>query len=154
MINNILSRKTPGRKTHGCKTPGCKSKGFSLIELMIVIAIIGILGAVGYPAYTDAVKKGSRGDAIDSLLSLAGRMEEFYMNTDTYVGATINAAGTGTVGSNKTSDNLYTLFITSQDAFSYSLTATPLGSDPECTTLTLNSLGVKGATGTDAANCW
>jgi len=53
-----------------------KVKGFTLVELMIVVAIIGILASVGYPAYTNAVKKGNRADGIDSLLSLAGRMEE------------------------------------------------------------------------------
>jgi type IV pilus assembly protein PilE len=130
------------------------NKGFTLIELMIVIAIIGILAAVGYPAYTSAVKKGSRADAMDSLLSLAGRMEEYYMNADSYVGATVNAAGTGTVGSNKTSEGLYTLSIPVATAFTYTITATPVGSDPECTTFTLNQLGQKSATGTDAANCW
>ena len=128
--------------------------------LLVVVAIIGILGAVAYPAYTDAVKKGNRADAIDSLLSLSGRMEEFYMNNDTYAGATINAGGTGTVGSNMTSDDLYTLSITSQTAFAYTVAATPKGSDAECTTLTYNSLGVKGATGTAAGaggaagSCW
>jgi len=131
-----------------------QNKGFTLIELMIVIAIIGILAAVGYPAYTSSVKKGNRADAIDSLLSLAGRMEEYYINNDSYAGATINAAGTGTVGSNKTSDDLYTLSITSATAFAYSLTATPKTADAECSTLTLNSLGQKSATGTSAASCW
>jgi type IV pilus assembly protein PilE len=130
------------------------NKGFTLIELMIVVAIIGILAAVGYPAYTSSVKKGNRADAIDSLLSLAGRMEEYYINNDSYAGATINAAGTGTVGSNKTSDDLYTLSITSATAFAYSLTATPKTADAECSTLTLNSLGQKSATGTSAASCW
>jgi len=128
-------------------------KGFTLVELMIVVAIIGILAAVAYPAYTNAVKKANRADAIDSLLSLAGRMEEYYMNNDTYVGATINAAGTGTVGSNQTSENLYTLSITSATAFVYTLTATPITADTECGNLVLNSLGQKTAS-TGSTACW
>jgi Tfp pilus assembly protein PilE len=99
------------------------------------------------------VKKGNRADAIDSLLSLAGRMEEYYMNNDSYVGATVNAAGTGTVGTNKTSDDLYTLSITSATVFAYTLTATPKGTDTECGNLILDSLGQKTAS-TGSEYCW
>jgi type IV pilus assembly protein PilE len=133
------------------------NKGFSLIELMIVVAIMGILAAVAYPSYTGYVKRANRADAIDSLLLLAGRMEEYYMNNDTYVGATVNALGTGTVGSSETSDNLYTLAVTVPAApagnFSYTLTATPVVPDPECTSLTLNQLGEKGST-PPGSTCW
>ena len=121
------------------------NKGFTLIELLIVIAIIGVLASIGYPAYTSAVKKGNRADGIDSLVALAGRMEEFYLNNDTYAGAT--------VASSSSSDGLYTVAIATQDGFTYSLTATPVQGDPECGVLTLTSLGVKTAA-TGSANCW
>jgi type IV pilus assembly protein PilE len=121
------------------------NKGFTLIELLIVIAIIGILASIGYPAYTSAVKKGNRADGIDSLVALVGRMEEFYLNNDTYAGATVASA--------TSSDGLYTVAISVQDGFTYSLTATPVQGDPECGVLTLTSLGVKTAA-TGSANCW
>jgi type IV pilus assembly protein PilE len=121
------------------------NKGFTLIELLIVIAIIGILASIGYPAYTSAVKKGNRADGIDSLVALAGRMEEFYLNNDTYAGAA--------VANSTSSDGLYTMAIATQDGFTYSLTATPVQGDPECGVLTLTSLGVKTAA-TGSANCW
>ncbi len=119
------------------------------MELMIVVAIIGILAAVGYPAYTSSVKKAQCADAIDSLLSLAGRMEEFYMNDDTYANATVANA--------TSSDGLYTLAIASADAFKYTISATPV--DTTQKTLTLDSLGQKAesggaAGGAVAASCW
>ncbi len=125
-------------------------KGFTLVELLIVIAIISILATVAYPSYTDSVKKARRADAINGLMALAGRMEEFYMNADTYDGADVPTL----LGSNDSPDKYYILSLTGETAFYYKLVATPVITDTECLTLTLDSLGVKAATGSDAANCW
>ena len=124
------------------------ARGFTLVELMIVVAILGLLAAVGYPAYTSSVNKAKRADAMDALLQQAGRMEEFYMNNDTYANATLI--------SSTSSEGFYTISISGDTAFAYTLTATrtPSTADPECLTLTLNNLGVKGATGSNPANCW
>jgi len=130
------------------------NKGFTLIELLIVIAIMGVLATLSYPSYVTYVERGNRGDAVDSLLDLTTRMEVYFGVNDTYVGATVNATGTGTVGSNKTSDDLYTLSIPSATAFGYTVTATPKTANTVCSTLSLNHLGQKSATGSGAAKCW
>ncbi len=122
------------------------NKGFTLLELMFVIAIIGVLGSLAYPSYVSHVKKANRADGIDSLLNLAGRMEEFYMNNDTYAGAA--------VASTTSSDGLYTLSITAQTAFGYTIQAAPVGGDSYCGNLTLNSLGVTGTSAGTVADCW
>jgi len=68
-----------------------KSAGFTLIELMIVVAIIGIIAALAYPSYQDQIKKARRADAQGVLMSFANTMERYYTENNTYTGA-----GTGT----------------------------------------------------------
>ncbi len=55
-----------------------KSKGFTIIELMIVVAIVGILMSIAYPSYVDYLYKGSRAEAMSSLLDIANRQEQFF----------------------------------------------------------------------------
>ena len=66
--------------------------GFTLLELMITVAIVGILAAVAIPSYTDYVLRGKIGEATSNLLAMRTKLEQFYQDNRTYVGAC--AAGT------------------------------------------------------------
>jgi len=116
-----------------------KLNGFTLVELMVVVSIIGILAGVVYPSYTSYVKKAKCADGIDSLLTLAGFMEEFYMNNDSYEDAAVPTASEASPG------GFYELSISEQTAYVYTLKATPV--DTEQKTLSLNSLGQKSESG-------
>jgi type IV pilus assembly protein PilE len=61
-------------------------KGFTLIEVMIVVAIIGILASIAIPSYTDYVKKGKAAEATANLADLRVKMEQYYQDNRTYVG--------------------------------------------------------------------
>jgi type IV pilus assembly protein PilE len=69
-----------------------KQRGFSFIELMIVVAIIGILTAIALPAYKDYVTKGRIPDATSNLAALRVQQEQYFQDNRTYVGAPCTAS--------------------------------------------------------------
>ena len=133
-----------------------KQKAFTLIELMITVAIIGILAAIALPSYQDSVRKSRRADVKGVLLGLANAMERRFTETNSYLGAAVGPANTGTpsiytIPAETTT--YYTVTISAANASSYTLSAAPKGAQTSdtCGTLTLDNTGVKGPT---TAGCW
>ena len=131
-----------------------QSKGFTLIELMITVAVVAILAAVALPAYTDSVRKGKRSDGKAGLVDAASRLEQFYLDNKQY---TVNMTSLGYSAANNvsTTDGYYKMTVAAgacgSIASCYTISAVPQGSqaDDSCATLTLNSMGIK-----TPSDCW
>lgn len=126
-------------------------RGFSLIELMIAVAIVAILAAIAYPAYNEQVTRARRSDAHSALLNMAALMEHYYTENNTYVGAN---APSDIGGSATSPEGHYNLSISNVTATTYTLNAAPTGAqadDTTCGTLTLTNTNVKGP---NPGTCW
>ena len=138
---------------------GFRVQGFTLIELMMVVAVISILAAIAYPSYQDYVTRSKRSDAKNALLEMASRQERYYFDNNTY---TTDPTDLGYNADPATSpEGYYTISIsddpTNDITTGYTLTATPAApfSDPACGNLTLNSRGVKDRSGSEIMDrCW
>ena len=147
------------------------SNGFTIIEILIVVAIIGIIAAVAIPAYTEQVERGKRADGKAFLLDIVSRQERFFSQYVSYTsvlgkaGACTGAdCGLGMGGGNKSPEEHYTAAITTgpgtcapggTSCRTYTITVTSTSGDPKCTTLTYDHTGRKGSTGTGSVEeCW
>ncbi|MHC8368623.1 type IV pilin protein [Pseudomonas sp. ZT5P21] len=126
------------------------NRGFTLIEIMIVIAIIGIVITIGYPSLTEYVKKGRRAEVAGLLSEQAQILERFYSKTNVYTGATGLSTG----------NDYYTITPTLTDQTFVLTAARKAGSmaSDKCGDFTITNTGVRsmvGATsGLTTKDCW
>ena len=140
------------------------NKGFTLLELMIVVAIIGVIAAFAFPSYTNYVTKSKRTVGQSMLTQVANRQQQFFMDNKAYtedltdLGYGASPLPVDSDGQPNGSGEIVYSIAATVDGNTFSLTATPQGShaqrDTDCGTLTLTHTGVKSASGTAPTNCW
>lgn len=134
------------------------AQGFTLIELMVTVAIVAILAAIAYPSYTSHITKTRRAAATACAMEAAHFMERHYTTKMTYSGAVLPT--TGCMGE---LENFYTIRLAAVPpvtASTFAVEAVPKGTqlsrDTLCGTLSINQAGGKRHSGSasDVEQCW
>lgn len=129
-------------------------RGFTLMELMIAVAIVGILSMVALPSYQNHMRKVRRSDAFQALTNAAHLQERWYTQNNSYTGTIAN------VGGSTTEKGYYTIAVTNPSCTTagistcFVMTATAVAGGPQagdtgCTSLTITQAGLKGP-----STCW
>lgn len=151
-------------------------RGFTLIELMVTVAIIGLIAAVAFPAYTESLRKGRRAEARAALLNLMQQQERYLTQNGSYITFDWAATGAnGTVYPAVAGRNIPFVTKSSSASNAHEISATqcvvggapldrnqcvmlsarpPAGADPVAGTMTLMSTGAKSCDGTNPEICW
>lgn len=129
-----------------------KIRGFTLIELMITVAVLAIIMAIAVPAYQNQVEKTRRADAIAGLMSASQAFERCFTRENSYETCTLPTYN----GTDTSPDGFYDITVSSS-ATGYTLTATADTAGPQknddCSPFTLDHLGNQTADST-TARCW
>ena len=144
------------RQHNVSKTPF--TGGFTLIELMVTVAVAVILISIAVPNYRAYVQRANRSDATTAILRIAAAQEKFYIQNNTYT-TDLSAAGLGIPSTN---NEYYDLAVTAGPdglTIGYVATATPKegerqADDSDCQSFTLNERGVRGSSPKGPSVCW
>lgn len=135
-------------------------RGFTLIEMMVTVAVLGILAAIALPSYQQYLLRAHRADGIALINEAAARQERHYAQNNSYVIADADIADLGLRSAGASDSGFYQLSLSEggADDAGYVLTATAQGSqvaDSDCGNFILNGAGGRSVTGTSAAaDCW
>ena len=150
----------------GTKASPDRQSGFSLLELMIVVAIIAIITAFAYPSYMQFVVDAKRTMATSALMQVADRQQQFFMDNKRYTDDLTNLGfqasplvidneGKSVVSGH--GDSIYSIALSNVTATTYTATASPQKAqaerDTQCASLTMTQAGAKGHTGS-GSDCW
>jgi len=148
----MSNQTTPPRSVQG---------GFTLIELMITVAIVAILATIASTSYNSQVQKSRRTDARSAILDLAGREEKLFSTTNAYSAAAsdLGYAAAGVNWPIVIGSKYYNVTVTAPTPTTYTVTATAINSqasDSQCQTLSVDQTGLQTSTPTTtpAATCW
>lgn len=130
-------------------------RGFTLIELMITVAVVAILSAVAYPAYTDQIRKSRRAQAKADMVEYAQLAERSHTTNNTYANFRFSNGTTSIQSPREGGTAQYTISIQATQG-TFTLTAAPQGAQAKdkCGTMTVNQANVKTPNTSSVAGCW
>lgn len=167
-LTPVVTKMTTSDTMHMTQTiqtrPTLSRSGFTLIEILIAIAIVGILAAVAVPSYTSYLDKAKRPDAINGINRIAQAQERYYAINGRYARNLLGTHLPDNVALQTSPDGYYSMATTNSDETvgdDFTITATRKAaesSDTECNIFTLTDLGIKSAVDSSSndttTQCW